>query len=324
MKFGRVFFGLLAIIMVMSISVAAARAGTIYVGPGGNCGRYTPCSDTIQYGIEAADDIATLEIAQGTYIENLSFPEGPSARQRNFACDGIVTIDGSLTVQNGAVVFDSGVFVVQDQGLTPVTVPDVVGLEKTTAKTALAVANLTTGDETNRGSDTVAVDHVMGQNPDAGVSMAPGNPVDIVVSLGEITVEVPDVFGMGQEEARNVISNAGLDTGATVEQHSETVALGCVINQSPLGGSIVNWDVSVDIMVSLGSGGGGLPPEPSTVATEIDETTIASMDENCEFLYVGQDPIQKGVMPGTVEEHRIGVIRGKVVDSAGAPSPVSR
>ena len=40
-----------------------------------------------------------------------------------------------------------------------------------------------------------------------------------------------------------------------------------------------------------------------------------------EFLYSGENPIQTGVIPGTIETRRIAVVRGKVLDKADNPLP---
>lgn len=64
-----------------------------------------------------------------------------------------------------------------------------------------------------------------------------------------------------------------------------------------------------------------LPPDPETVATEIDPSVATTTASASAFLYSGPNPIQTGVAPGTIVTERAGVIRGKVVDRTGAPLP---
>lgn len=52
------------------------------------------------------------------------------------------------------------------------------------------------------------------------------------------------------------------------------------------------------------SGGGTLPPEPSTVAPPPDPTVATTIGASTEFLYTGTNPIQTGVAPGTIEPRR--------------------
>ena len=64
---------------------------------------------------------------------------------------------------------------------------------------------------------------------------------------------------------------------------------------------------------------GDLPPDPATVAPELDPTVVTSLRDATEFLYTGTNPIQQGVAPGTIEEQRAAVIRGRVNTRNGLP-----
>jgi RHS repeat-associated protein len=61
-----------------------------------------------------------------------------------------------------------------------------------------------------------------------------------------------------------------------------------------------------------------LPPDPSTLATTIDPTAINTVSASTAFLYSGGDPVQTGVAAGTIKALQAAVIRGRVVDTAGA------
>jgi RHS repeat-associated protein len=65
--------------------------------------------------------------------------------------------------------------------------------------------------------------------------------------------------------------------------------------------------------------GGGLPPDPVTVATPIDPTVVTDIATATEFLYAGPQPVQNGVAPGTIDPYRVAVLRGKVTDQEGGP-----
>jgi len=77
-----------------------------------------------------------------------------------------------------------------------------------------------------------------------------------------------------------------------------------------------------------GSGGGGdddddaiIPPDPAELAPPLDPTAITSLADATAFLYTGANPIQRGVEPGTIEERRAAVIRGRVLTREGQPLP---
>jgi RHS repeat-associated protein len=67
--------------------------------------------------------------------------------------------------------------------------------------------------------------------------------------------------------------------------------------------------------------GGGLPPDPSTVAPPLDPTVATDLAKAAEFLYAGADPIQREADPGAFEPHRVAVLRGRVLDASRAPLP---
>ncbi|MEE4112508.1 MAG: hypothetical protein V2I40_06805, partial [Desulfobacteraceae bacterium] len=64
-----------------------------------------------------------------------------------------------------------------------------------------------------------------------------------------------------------------------------------------------------------------LPPDPSTIAPAIDPTTATTVVMATAFLYTGDNPIQTGVAPGTIEEQRALVLRGAVFDRDGISLP---
>lgn len=66
---------------------------------------------------------------------------------------------------------------------------------------------------------------------------------------------------------------------------------------------------------------GSLPPDPATVAPALDPGSVASLGAATAFLYTGDNPIQTGVVPGTIDSRRAAVIRGKVAATDGSPLP---
>jgi chitodextrinase len=62
-----------------------------------------------------------------------------------------------------------------------------------------------------------------------------------------------------------------------------------------------------------------LPPDPSAVASPVDQTVASDIAGDTAFLYTGIDPIQNGVAPGTIEPQRVAILRGRVTDRNGAP-----
>ncbi|MGH8584548.1 MAG: PASTA domain-containing protein, partial [Gammaproteobacteria bacterium] len=135
-----------------------------------------------------------------------------------------------------------------------------------------------------------------------------------------VTAAVPDVVGLTAAQATANITNAGLVVGTLTQANSATVPAGNVISQNPAAGTQVASGSAVDIVVSLGptGGGGGLPPDPSTVAPPVATGVATILSDATAFLYTGPNPIQTGVAPGTIKAVRAAVVRGKVLDKNNA------
>src|SRR6202795_4641346 len=66
-----------------------------------------------------------------------------------------------------------------------VTVPNVEGLTQDAATTAITAAKLMGGTITQQTSNTVTTGKVISQDPASGSSVAPGSPVNLVISSGQ-------------------------------------------------------------------------------------------------------------------------------------------
>lgn len=62
-----------------------------------------------------------------------------------------------------------------------------------------------------------------------------------------------------------------------------------------------------------------LPPDPSTVAPPLATSGITPFSDAVAFLYSGNNPIQTGVAPDTIDSERVAVIRGQVLNKQDQP-----
>jgi RHS repeat-associated protein len=79
------------------------------------------------------------------------------------------------------------------------------------------------------------------------------------------------------------------------------------------------WCTNCDLGCAQGECNLDLPPDPKDVATPIDPTRPVRLKESSAFLYTGSDPIQKGMDPSVIEEKRVVVLRGLVMDKSNTP-----
>ncbi|HXI32501.1 MAG TPA: IPT/TIG domain-containing protein [Gemmatimonadales bacterium] len=63
-----------------------------------------------------------------------------------------------------------------------------------------------------------------------------------------------------------------------------------------------------------------IPPDPVSVAPQPDPSVaFATLADSAGFLFNGPTPIQRGVTPGAIDNTRLAVLRGHVLDATGAP-----
>src|SRR6202795_1030356 len=176
---------------------------------------------------------------------------------------GTVTQQSSNTVTTSRVISQdppsgnsvaqgSPVNLVISSGPQMVIVPNVEGLTQDAATTAITAAKLMGGTITQQTSNTVTTGKVISQDPASGSSVAPGSPVNLVISSGPQMVTVPNVEGLTQDAAATAIRAAKLTVGTITQQTSNTVVIGNVISQDPASGSSVAQGSPVNLVISSG------------------------------------------------------------------------
>lgn len=97
--------------------------------------------------------------------------------------------------------------------------------------------------------------------PEPGSSVKVGGVVQVWVSKGARTVEVPDVQGLSEADARQRLVQAGLQVGKVEEKPHPTAQAGTVLAQSPAPKQKANRDAPVDLVISSGPPAPALPEE---------------------------------------------------------------
>jgi eukaryotic-like serine/threonine-protein kinase len=133
-----------------------------------------------------------------------------------------------------------------------VAVPNVLELPQELARDAIEDAELRVGNVTERITDEVEPGIVLEQNPEPGELVAENSRVDLIVSVGRDTTEVPEIEGLQEDDALAALRNAGLVRGERDRQYSTEVEEGRIISQVPPPGREVALGSGVDYVVSLG------------------------------------------------------------------------
>ena len=137
-----------------------------------------------------------------------------------------------------------------------VAVPDLSGLTVAEAEEALKDVGLSIGRTSTEYDDIVAKDLILRQDPKPDTNIQAGSKVDVVVSAGAeekiVNVEVPNLLGIDENQAINLISQYGLTLRNVDYKESEDVEKGLVMSQSITSGTQVAEGSNIDIVISTG------------------------------------------------------------------------
>lgn len=121
---------------------------------------------------------------------------------------------------------------VVSKGGEKVAVPDVVGKSQDEATKLIESAGLKVGDIKRAFSEDVAKDNVISQDPEPGTRVARDSTVNLQVSGGQNEVQVPDVTGISEERAREILLERGLNP-VVKEECNTSRRHNTVLDQSP-------------------------------------------------------------------------------------------
>ncbi|MFE3457818.1 PASTA domain-containing protein [Nocardiopsis aegyptia] len=186
-----------------------------------------------------------------------------------------------------------------------VEVPDVTGSAPAEAESVLRGLGadlVVRRDEAY--DDDVESGAVAATEPAAGTEVATGDQVTLVVSIGARSVEVPDVAGGTESEARTVLREAGFTDIEVVQEHSADEAPGTVLSTKPAAGERGDREEPVVVSVSEGV------VVPSLIGTGqadavalLDEAGLAALiveaphDDVVVGEVFGQDPEPGSILP---------------------------
>ena len=141
------------------------------------------------------------------------------------------------------------VHLTRSSGPAPVLVPDIAGFDTDAATRVLIAAGLKVGDidSVPSGDDTALV---VGTRPPAGSAKQPGSTVDLLVSQGPTGIDLPNVVGLRQEEARRQLEAAGFRVGRVSKAEGRRGPPGTVVEQRPAAGTKAARRARVDLTVT--------------------------------------------------------------------------
>ena len=152
--------------------------------------------------------------------------------------------------ENYTIKEHSEISVVVSKGNETVEVPDVVGKTREEAEKLLKDAGLV-AEITEENDEKVEAGIVLSQDIEDGETVNKGSTVKLVVSKGSgiVNVEVPSLVGKTEQEARNLLTEAGLKVNV-VNDEDESKNDGVVLRQSRDAGTEVQEGTTITITVN--------------------------------------------------------------------------
>jgi len=138
-------------------------------------------------------------------------------------------------------------------GLIPVT--DVTNQSENTARSNLQRAGFTNIQSRQEASDEIAAGNVIRTDPAAGTQIRAGDPIALIVSSGAQQVQVPQVQGLTEQNARTALQNAGLEANVQSQPVQNENQDGIVVQSSPSSGTSVPQGSTVTLFVGKFQGG---------------------------------------------------------------------
>ncbi len=221
--------------------VPIGSAVTLYVSSGPATVTIPEVKDT-----PAADAQATLE-AEGLVVSTEERTNSKIAAGNAVKTDPAAGTD----VEAGATVS-----LIVSKGPKPATVPDIVGLPRGQATSAITDAKLSVGAETVV-ADPSPKNTVLSQDPPAAAEVPEGTAVDYSISSGPATVTIPEVKDTPAADAQATLEAEGLVV-STEERTNSKIAAGNAVKTDPAAGTDVEAGATVSLIVSKG-------PKPATV-----------------------------------------------------------
>ena len=204
-------------------------------------------------------------------IPNLQLVEAEAASRtlQDLDLKVLSRLENSDTVPQGIVIDTdpiagtevekaSFVTLIVSAGTEQFTVPQVIGETEEVARALIRAQGFEVGLVEYSLSEDVPEQTVISQSQSGGTPAVAGSLVDLVVSRGPFSLEVPDTAGMSAEAAQLELAQAGFTNVVTDHEFSPDIAEGFVTRTDPEAGRVVGRDDTITVWVSDG-------PEPTTV-----------------------------------------------------------
>ncbi len=132
------------------------------------------------------------------------------------------------------------------------TTPDLTGENVKQATSIADGAGLDVAVSKEEYSETVPKGSVIGTDPEAGENILDGGTIDLTLSKGKERYKVPDLAGLAEDKATELLEDNNLAVGTKDHRYSAKFKTGDVIRGSIKAGKNVKPGTEVDLVISKG------------------------------------------------------------------------
>lgn len=214
---------------------------------------YISFSLFVRSGTTRAPDLAGLPVEEA---RQLLRDQGLEIRiEENGRYDDAVPADHVVRQDpaDGALVKrGSGVVVVPSLGPQRIPVPDLDGQGLQSAQVLLAASGLALGRTVEVFAEERSAGMVVGQQPTAGVTVAPGASVDLMLARegSEESFVMPDLVYREHDRVQRFFESRGFRLGSVKYERYEGIRPGVILRQYPLAGHPLRRADTVALVVA--------------------------------------------------------------------------
>lgn len=173
-----------------------------------------------------------------------------------------------------------------------VDVPSLDGLDRNGIQSALEDAGLVYKAGIPQPDDNVEQGYFISSTPTPGTSVERGSEVEVILSSGPDSVQVPDIVGKTTSEASSLLADQGLRIGSS-ETVDSPYQQDIVVSSNPEAGSSIDEGGAVDIEVAS-----GMNTIPDIEGMTVEEAEAALNDAG--FVKTSTQYDESDQEPGTV------------------------
>lgn len=185
-----------------------------------------------------------------------------------------------------------------------VTVPNIVGLTESDAKTKLDALGLKYVKAGNSENTDKPAGTITECNPTSGTSVKKGTEIRAIVSSGQKNAEIPDFTNQDINYAKQLIENDGYQEPEIKYQDSDSVSKNMVIKQSPEPGSNGDKNTKITLWVSNGSSI-KYSTVPNLVGKDIEDAKQLLSDNKLNPGSINYKPVTNSKDDGKVLDQKI-------------------